>query len=86
MDDACLEIKEVKTAMDTLKHISANDDIRAMVDLRQRNINDRNSEETIALEKEKAEREAKGKSEGEAKKARETAMKLLGMELTKEQI
>ena len=80
-----MEIKEFKTAMDTLKYISADDDVRAMVDLRQRNINDRNSEETIAIEKAKAKAmergEAagvkKGKAEGLAEKARETAMKML---------
>jgi flagellar biosynthesis/type III secretory pathway protein FliH len=68
MDDAFLEIKEVKAAMEALKYISADDDVRAIADLRQKTINDYNSEMTVAreegLEEGIAIGEAKGKEEG----------------------
>lgn len=74
MDESFLEVKEVKQAMDTLKYISADDEIRGIADLRQRTINDKNSELTIA------------RDEGKAEKARETAINLLAMNLSVEQI
>jgi predicted transposase/invertase (TIGR01784 family) len=74
MDDAFLEIKEVKAAMEALKYISADDDVRAIADLRQKTINDYNSEMTVAreegLEEGIAIGEAKGKEEGLKEAAR----------------
>jgi flagellar biosynthesis/type III secretory pathway protein FliH len=74
-------VKEVKEAMETLKYISADDEIRAMADLRQKTINDRNSELTVAKEEGiaigKAEGKEEGITEGEQKKAMEMALGLL---------
>jgi predicted transposase/invertase (TIGR01784 family) len=71
MDDTFLEIKEVKAAMEALKYISADDEVRAIADLRQKTINDYNSEMTVAreegLEEGIAIGEAKGIAIGEAK-------------------
>jgi flagellar biosynthesis/type III secretory pathway protein FliH len=64
MDDAFLEIKEVKAAMEALKYISADDDVRAIADLRQKTINDYNSEMTVAREEGLEEGIAIGKEEG----------------------
>jgi hypothetical protein len=50
MDKAFLDIDEVSTAMDTLKYISADDDVRAIADLRQKTISDYNSGLTVARE------------------------------------
>jgi predicted transposase/invertase (TIGR01784 family) len=55
--------------METLKYISADDEIRYISDLRQKTINDRNSEMTIAREE--------GREEGELKAKRETALKMM---------
>jgi flagellar biosynthesis/type III secretory pathway protein FliH len=85
MDESFLQTKEVKTAMDTLKYISADDEMRAISDLRQRTINDHNSEITVAREEGKEEGMeegiAIGEEKGELKKARETAVKLLAIGL-----
>ncbi|MDR2794939.1 MAG: Rpn family recombination-promoting nuclease/putative transposase [Holosporaceae bacterium] len=90
MDESFLKVKEVKEAMETLKYISADDEIRALADLRQKTINDRNSEMTVAVEdataKGKAEGIAIGEERGELKKAKETAGNLLSMGLSVEQI
>jgi predicted transposase/invertase (TIGR01784 family) len=51
--------------METLKYISADPETRAIADLRQKTINDRNSEITVAREE--------GKAEGK----RETALTML---------
>ncbi|MDR2464491.1 MAG: PD-(D/E)XK nuclease family transposase, partial [Holosporales bacterium] len=64
MDDAFLEIKEVKAAMEALKYISADDEVRAIADLRQKTINDYNSEMTVAREEGLEEGIAIGKEEG----------------------
>jgi flagellar biosynthesis/type III secretory pathway protein FliH len=64
MDDAFLEIKEVKAAMEALKYISADDDVRAIADLRQKTINDYNSEMTVAREEGLEEGIAIGTEEG----------------------
>jgi flagellar biosynthesis/type III secretory pathway protein FliH len=64
MDDAFLEIKEVKAAMETLKYISADDDVRAIADLRQKTINDYNSEMTVAREEGLEEGIAIGEAKG----------------------
>ncbi|MDR2463992.1 MAG: hypothetical protein LBD36_00005, partial [Holosporales bacterium] len=64
MDDAFLEIKEVKAAMEALKYISADDEVRAIADLRQKTINDFNSEMTVAREEGLEEGIAIGKEEG----------------------
>jgi predicted transposase/invertase (TIGR01784 family) len=73
MDESFLQTKEVKTAMDTLKYISADDEIRAISDLRQRTINDHNSEITVAREEGREE----GISIGEEKGKIEMAKNLL---------
>jgi predicted transposase/invertase (TIGR01784 family) len=73
MDASFLKIKEINDAMETLKYISADPETRAIADLRQKTINDRNSEMTVAVE----EAEARGKAEGKAEEKRETARKML---------
>ncbi len=50
LDDATLEISEIKDAMETLKYISSDDETRAIADLRKKTINDHNSELTVARE------------------------------------
>jgi predicted transposase/invertase (TIGR01784 family) len=90
MDESFLHVKEVKEAMETLKYISANNEVRALADLRQRTISDYNSEITIiretALEegREKGREEglAEGKAEGELKAKREAALNALAMGLS----
>jgi predicted transposase/invertase (TIGR01784 family) len=98
MDAEFLQIEEVKEAMETLKYISADDEVRAIADLRRRTINDRNSELTVAKQMGKeeglAEGEAKGKAagiaegiaEGEAKGRRETALVMLNKGLSLEMV
>ena len=85
MDESFLKVEEVHEAMDTLKYISADPDIRAIADLRQRTMNDRNSELTVARDEGIEIGKAKGLAEGEAKgaseKARETARKMLSENL-----
>jgi predicted transposase/invertase (TIGR01784 family) len=78
MDKVFLQDKTVQKAMETLQYISADDDVRAIADLRQKTINDHNSEMTVAREE--------GKAEGEAKKARETAIAMLAKGLDPELI
>jgi len=65
MDEVFLKVPEVHDAMNTLKYISADLEIRAIADLRQRTINDKNSEITVA------------KEEGIVIGKKETAKKLL---------
>jgi predicted transposase/invertase (TIGR01784 family) len=74
LDREFLNVPEINDAMETLKYISADPETRALADLRQKTINDHNSEITVAREEGKAE----GKAEGELKKARETAVSMLG--------
>ncbi|GHU16556.1 hypothetical protein FACS189472_01870 [Alphaproteobacteria bacterium] len=83
MDKSFLEIEEVQQAMDRLKYISADDETRAIADLRQNTINDYNSGMAVASETGLAEGKAAGIAEGKAEKARETALKLLskGMDI-----
>ncbi|MDR1208603.1 MAG: Rpn family recombination-promoting nuclease/putative transposase [Holosporales bacterium] len=73
MDGAFLDDQDVRKAMDTLMYISADKEVRAMADLRQKTINDYNSEMTVAREDGKAE----GLAEGEAKGKKETASSML---------
>ena len=73
MDESFLKVKEVHDAMDTLKYISADDEIRAISDLRQKTINDYNSELTVA----KQEGLEEGKAEGIIEGKRETALSML---------
>ncbi|MDR1551545.1 MAG: Rpn family recombination-promoting nuclease/putative transposase [Holosporaceae bacterium] len=68
MDESFLKVKEVKEAMETLKYISADDEIRTLADLRQKTINDRNSEMTVAREAGREEGIAIGEERGELKK------------------
>jgi predicted transposase/invertase (TIGR01784 family) len=84
-----LKIKEVNDAMDRLKYISADKEIRANADSRLRALNDRNSELTVAKKEGKEEGRIEGKIEGKAEgiaigeergalaKAKESAMKML---------
>lgn len=69
MDESFLKIKEVRAAMDTLKYISADDEMRAISDLRQKNINDYNSELTVAKKE--------ARDEGLAEGKRDTALSML---------
>ena len=66
-------VPEVHDAMDTLKYMSADDDAWAIADLRQRTINDKNSEITVARNEGVIEGEAigleKGKAEGLSKES-----------------
>jgi predicted transposase/invertase (TIGR01784 family) len=80
MDTSFLKVPEVNGAMDTLKYISADEEVRAIADLRMKTLNDRNSEMTVAKEEGRME----GRQEGEQKKAREAACNLLskGMNLS----
>jgi len=64
MDESFLQVKEVKQAMDTLKYISEDNEIRAIADLRQRTINDKNSEITVARDEGLQEGKARGLEEG----------------------
>jgi predicted transposase/invertase (TIGR01784 family) len=77
MNTSFLGIKEVKEAMDVLQYISADSDTRAIAELREKTMFDRNSERAVAVEEGEAIGEARGKAEGEAKKARETAIAML---------
>jgi predicted transposase/invertase (TIGR01784 family) len=74
LDREFLNVPEINDAMETLKYISADPETRALADLRQKTINDHNSEITVAREE--------GKAEGKM----ETALNLLSMGLTVEQI
>jgi predicted transposase/invertase (TIGR01784 family) len=73
MDESFLKVEEVHEAMETLKYISADDEIRAISDLRQKTINDRNSEMTVAREEGLAE----GREEGREEAKREAALKMM---------
>jgi predicted transposase/invertase (TIGR01784 family) len=73
MNDAFLEIREVKKAMDTLRYISGDYEDRAIADIQRKTINDYNSQMTVARETGWAE----GIAEGKAEKAREAAIVLL---------
>jgi predicted transposase/invertase (TIGR01784 family) len=90
MDESFLQVKEVKKAMETLKYISADDEARAIANLRQKTINDHNSELTVAKEEGREEgREegiAIGEERGELKKAKETAAKMLSRGMSVEDI
>jgi predicted transposase/invertase (TIGR01784 family) len=90
LDKEFLNVPEMNDAMETLKYISADPETRAIADLRQKTINDYNSEKTVAREEGKAEGKAEGiaigKAEGELKGKRETALNLLSMGMTEEHI
>ena len=73
MDTSFLRVQEVQQAMETLQYISADDEMRALADLRQKTINDKNSELAIAKEEGIAEGEAIGMEKGK----RETALSML---------
>jgi hypothetical protein len=76
MDGAFLDDQYVRKAMDTLMYISSDDEVRAMADLRQKTINDYNSEMTVAREEGLAEGEAIGIAKGIAK-AKEEGLALM---------
>ncbi|MDR2067709.1 MAG: Rpn family recombination-promoting nuclease/putative transposase [Holosporaceae bacterium] len=94
MDTSYLEVQEIRNAMETLKSISADPETRALADIRQKTINDHNSEITVAREEAKAEGKAEGIEEGvaigeergELKGKRETALNAVTMGLSTEQI
>jgi predicted transposase/invertase (TIGR01784 family) len=81
MDESFLKIEGIKDAMNRLKYISADKEVRAMADLRQRTINDRNSELTVATEKGREEGREEGIAIGEERgafaKAKESAIRRL---------
>jgi predicted transposase/invertase (TIGR01784 family) len=77
MDESFLQVKEVREAMETLKYISADDEIRALADLRQKTINDHNSEITVAREEGIAIGEERGEVKGRMEEKREMARSLL---------
>jgi predicted transposase/invertase (TIGR01784 family) len=77
IDASFLKIKEINDAMETLKYISADPETRAIADLRQKTINDRNSEMTVAVEKATAEGIAIGEARGKAEGKKEAARKML---------
>jgi predicted transposase/invertase (TIGR01784 family) len=89
LDDVFLKIEEVKNAMDRLKYISSDKEVRVSADLRQKTINDRNSEFTVATEKGIAigkeegiaigEKKgiAIGEKKGKAEGAKESAIRML---------
>ena len=64
MDEMFLRVPVIHDAMETLKYISSDDEIRAISDLRQRTINDKNSELTVAREEGLAEGMEMGLAEG----------------------
>jgi predicted transposase/invertase (TIGR01784 family) len=102
MDDSFLKVEGISDAMNWLKYISSDGEVRAIADLRQRTINDRNSELTVATEKGMEDGIAIGKEEGIAigkkegivigeergalAKARETAIKMLNKNVPVEDI
>ena len=69
MDTSWMENREISEAMERLKYLSANDEIRAIADLRQRDLNDRISERNAA----KAEGEQIGAEKERAKAEKEKA-------------
>ena len=81
MDQKFLKIKEVNEAMRTLKYISADDEMRAIADLRARTISDKNSELTTAREegREEGRQEGReeGREEGKNEQAEEMAKRML---------
>jgi predicted transposase/invertase (TIGR01784 family) len=77
MDESFLKITEVKEAMDTLKYVSADSETRALADLRQRTINDHNSEMTVAKEEGIAIGEERGIAIGKEEGKQEMAKNLL---------
>jgi predicted transposase/invertase (TIGR01784 family) len=86
MDEKCLRIKEVKVAMETLKYISADDEVRAIADLRQKTINDYNSEMTVAREKGYEEGLEEVRKEGRQKEKIEIARSLLAKGISSETV
>jgi predicted transposase/invertase (TIGR01784 family) len=76
--------------METLKYISADDETRAIANLRQKTINDHNSEMTVAREEAREEGiaigEERGRAEGELKEKTKIARNLLSIGLEVEQI
>ncbi|MDR0580717.1 MAG: Rpn family recombination-promoting nuclease/putative transposase [Holosporaceae bacterium] len=76
LDREFLNVPEINDAMETLKYISADPETRAIADLRQKTINDHNSEITVAREE--------GKAEGKAEGKKETAVSMLAKGLSME--
>lgn len=74
MDQAFLKIKEIASAMNKLQYISSDREVRELADLRQRTINDRNSELTVK------------KEEGRMEEKRDVAINAIKMGFSIEQI
>ena len=99
MDLEWLGNREISRAMDRLKYLSADDDVRAIANLRQKDLNDRISEKNAAIAKErekakkreeelikkaeKREQELKAKADAEKRESAKTA---LSMGLSVEQV
>jgi predicted transposase/invertase (TIGR01784 family) len=66
MDRTYMDVQEVKEAMNTLKYISSDKKLREAALLRQREINDRHSEMTVAIQRGMAIGEARGEARGKA--------------------
>ena len=59
-----LQIEEISEAMDTLKYISSDDEVREIADLREKTLSDKNSEMTVAREEGLAEGIERGMQQG----------------------
>jgi predicted transposase/invertase (TIGR01784 family) len=81
-----LSIPEVDEAMKELTYLSQDEEFRAEYEARQKLINDERAALAIAEERGKSEGLAEGLAEGETRKAKETAINLLAMGLSLEQI
>ena len=67
LDEEFLKVPEMKEAMETLKYISVDEKMRALADLCQKTINDKNSEITVAREEGIAIGEERGEAVGRTK-------------------
>jgi len=75
MDSSWMKNREISKAMERLKYLSADDDIRAIADLRQRDLNDRISERNVARAEGREEERAKAEKEKAELKAKADAEK-----------
>ena len=80
MDSSWMENREISKAMERLKYLSADDKIRAIADLRQRDLNDRISERNAAKAEDREEERAKADAE-KRESARKTLVDGLSIEM-----
>ena len=73
LDKQYLQIEEISEAMDTLKYISSDDEVREIADLREKTLSDKNSEMTVAREEGLAEGIELGMKKGQKDKTKEAA-------------